>query len=77
MLIYDTRSTNGCRSWNIEIADDVMAKVEKVCMETHTKLIEMGRYQNHRGDGWDGGVVWLVPTFSKIEEWNPVAERAL
>lgn len=55
----------------------MMARVEKICIEAQTKLIEMDRYQDHRGDGWDGGVVWLVPTFLKIEEWKPVAARVL
>ena len=27
--------------------------------------------------GWKGGIVWLVPTFLKIEAWKPVAERVL
>lgn len=28
-------------------------------------------------DGWEGGTVWLVPTFKKIPEWEPWVEKAL
>ena len=29
------------------------------------------------GGGWDGGVVWLVPTDRPITEWKPIATRDL
>jgi len=48
------------------------------CSETRDRLAEMDRYKQYaEEEGWDGGVVWLVPTFLKIEEWRPVAERTL
>ena len=28
-------------------------------------------------DGWEGGVVWLVPTDKPIADWKPIAKRAL
>lgn len=27
--------------------------------------------------GWEGGVVWLVPTDKPIGEWKPIAVREL
>lgn len=27
--------------------------------------------------GWEGGVVVLVPTDGRIEEWTPIATRAI
>ena len=27
--------------------------------------------------GWEGGVVWLVPTDKPISEWSPIATRTL
>ena len=29
------------------------------------------------GSGWDGGLIWLVPTDSSIPEWRPIAARQL
>ncbi|KAK6074121.1 hypothetical protein SCUP234_08448 [Seiridium cupressi] len=29
------------------------------------------------GGGWDGGVVWLVPTDRPIAEWKPIATKTL
>lgn len=28
-------------------------------------------------DGWEGGVVWLVPTDRPISQWRPIATREL
>ena len=28
-------------------------------------------------DGWDGGVVWLVPTDRPIDQWKAIATREL
>lgn len=28
-------------------------------------------------NGWEGGVVWLVPTDKPIADWKPIATRAL
>jgi len=30
-----------------------------------------------QSNGWDGGVVWLVPTDRLIAEWKPIAVREL
>lgn len=27
--------------------------------------------------GWEGGEVWLVPTYEEIGKWTPIATRAL
>lgn len=33
--------------------------------------------EGEEGSGWEGGVVWLVPTDRPIGEWKPIAVREL
>lgn len=54
-----------------------MQNAAKVCNETSASLLGMESYKDQSHEGWDGGVVWLVPTFLRIEGWKPVAERVL
>lgn len=55
----------------------MMAKAEDVLVRTKLDLQKMEIYQNDDTEGWDGGEVWLVPTFLKIDEWKAVAVRTL
>lgn len=32
---------------------------------------------SHGMAGWEGGIVWLVPTERGIENWKPIATRTL
>lgn len=36
-----------------------------------------GTEEGDSWEGWDGGVVWLVPTDKPIAEWKPIATREL
>ena len=38
---------------------------------------EAGVKLGEEGSGWEGGVVWLVPTDREIKEWKPIAVREL
>ncbi|KAK1836781.1 putative cyclic phosphodiesterase [Podospora conica] len=38
---------------------------------------EAGVALGEEGSGWEGGVVWLVPTDRPIGEWKPIAVREL
>lgn len=33
--------------------------------------------KSHGMGGWEGGVVWLVPTERGIKDWKPIATRTL
>ncbi|KAK4449653.1 putative cyclic phosphodiesterase [Podospora aff. communis PSN243] len=53
-----------------------MERVTKAVEEAGVKL-SMKDADGEDGDGWDGGVVWLVPTGRPIDEWKPIAVREL
>lgn len=57
------------------IGDDKLKEIAKVVEEGGVKLSEP---EGHvEGNGWDGGVVWLVPTDKDIKDWKPIAKRVL
>jgi 2',3'-cyclic-nucleotide 3'-phosphodiesterase len=52
--------------------------METLLKETREEIMKLPQYQEQTElSGWKGGIVWLVPTFLKIEAWKPVAERVL
>jgi 2',3'-cyclic-nucleotide 3'-phosphodiesterase len=53
-----------------------MERVTKTVEEAGIKLSAKGA-DGDDGDGWDGGVVWLVPSDRPIAEWKPIAVREL
>ena len=57
------------------INDDRLKEIAKVVEEGGVKLTEPEG--NVEGDGWIGGVVWLVPTDKDIKDWKPIAKRVL
>lgn len=61
------------------IADGTLKEITKVVQQAGLKLSdEPAEEQDGPWDGWDGGVVWLVPTDKPISEWGtPVATRQL
>lgn len=62
------------------IKDEVLKEVAKAVREAGIKLSEEspdGTGEGSGWDGWDGGVVWLVPTDKPIAEWKPIATREL
>jgi 2',3'-cyclic-nucleotide 3'-phosphodiesterase len=63
------------------IAAETLKDIAKVVQEAGIKLSEEpaeGLEQGSAWDGWDGGVIWLVPTDKPISEWGkPIATRQL
>ncbi|KAK3991464.1 putative cyclic phosphodiesterase [Cladorrhinum sp. PSN332] len=59
-----------------EITDEVMKDIEKVVIGAGVKLPEIDSDKGE-WDGWEGGVVWLVPTDGPIKDWKPIATRTL
>jgi len=59
-------------SADVEIPDELKAEIEKTVAEAGISI-------NGEGElgGWEGGVVWLVPTYLGIEDWKPIAQRRL
>ncbi|GAB1316124.1 hypothetical protein MFIFM68171_06334 [Madurella fahalii] len=65
---------------SVPITDEVLKEVTRVVREGGVKLPKDGPDGAEEGggwDGWDGGVVWLVPTDKPIAEWKPIATREL
>ncbi|KAF2761588.1 2, 3 cyclic phosphodiesterase [Pseudovirgaria hyperparasitica] len=65
-----------------KVDEGKIAKVEACVRDAGVKLgAEEGeeREEGDRGQmgGWEGGVVWLVPTDRGIGEWKPIATRVL
>ncbi|KAK8016897.1 2- 3 cyclic phosphodiesterase [Apiospora rasikravindrae] len=63
------------------IDDQKLDEISKAVEEAGVSLSSSSRQQEddasgQRG-GWKGGVVWLVPTDRPINEWKPIATRAL
>ncbi|KXX81125.1 hypothetical protein MMYC01_204088 [Madurella mycetomatis] len=65
---------------DVPIADEVLHEVTRVVREAGIRLPKAGSDGIEEGNswnGWDGGVVWLVPTDKPIAEWKPIATREL
>ncbi len=58
-----------------------LEQVTKAVEDAGIRLAGRGASVEGEGDGesngWDGGVVWLVPTDRPIAEWKPIAVREL
>ncbi|KXX77779.1 hypothetical protein MMYC01_204806 [Madurella mycetomatis] len=68
------------RDGDVPIADEVLHEVTRVVREAGIRLPKAGSDGIEEGNswnGWDGGVVWLVPTDKPIAEWKPIATREL
>lgn len=50
--------------------DEIQSKVQKVRDRTVTQ-------ESGKGSSFTGGSIWLVPTYKKIDEWEPIATRTL
>jgi 2',3'-cyclic-nucleotide 3'-phosphodiesterase len=59
-------------SADVDISDELKGQIEKTVTDAGISLSGEGEL-----GGWEGGVVWLVPTTKPIEEWKPIAERRL
>lgn len=61
--------------------DGALREITVIVMQAGVKLSEESLADVKQSDswnGWDGGVVWLVPTDKPISEWGkPLATRRL
>lgn len=59
-------------SGGVPIGEHTLREITKVVQEAGVKLSDE---ESDAGewDGWDGGVVWLVPTDKPLTEWKPIA----
>lgn len=62
------------------LADETLKEVTRVVRQAGVKLAEDDHDSNEEGsgwNGWDGGVIWLVPTDKPIADWKPIAAREI
>ncbi|CAN8105593.1 unnamed protein product [Discula destructiva] len=53
-------------------------EIEKAVREAGIALVGGTNVKGEEGiAGWEGGTVWLVPTDRRIEDWTPIATRAI
>lgn len=68
-------------SGNEPILDGALREISKTVQKAGIKLSDESENGAKEGDGlegWDGGVIWLVPTDKPISEWwNPIATRKI
>ncbi|OJD37642.1 2 cyclic-nucleotide 3-phosphodiesterase [Diplodia corticola] len=57
---------------NMPISDQKKAELQSVVEQAGISIFGSGDL-----GGWEGGLVWLVPTFKTIPEWEPWVEVAL
>ncbi|KAM7203600.1 putative cyclic phosphodiesterase [Naviculisporaceae sp. PSN 640] len=65
---------------NVPIDEETLAKISEVVEQAGVGLGRSGATDGHgpdRHNGWDGGVVWLVPTDGPVNQWKPIAIREL
>ncbi|KAL2149258.1 hypothetical protein VTH82DRAFT_8606 [Thermothelomyces myriococcoides] len=66
---------------NEPILDGALREISKTVQKAGIKLSDESENGAKEGDGlegWDGGVIWLVPTDKPISEWwNPIATRKI
>ncbi len=61
------------------ISDETLKDITRVVQEAGIKLADESE-GNKEGalEGWEGGVIWLVPTDKPISEWGkPIATKRL
>jgi 2',3'-cyclic-nucleotide 3'-phosphodiesterase len=63
----------------VPIGDETLKEITEVVRKAGVNLEgEESEGTEDKGlGGWDGGVVWLVPTDKPITEWKPIATREL
>ena len=61
-------------SGDILIDEETLAGIRTLVERSGVKLKTTGDVE---AGGWTGGAVWLVPTDQPIEDWHPIATRAL
>ncbi|KAF3763447.1 2, 3 cyclic phosphodiesterase [Cryphonectria parasitica EP155] len=61
---------------DMPIDEAKLKEIEQAVQEAGITLSQ-DKGKSERFDGWDGGIVWLVPTDKDIAEWKPIATRLL
>ncbi|KAH7305521.1 2',3'-cyclic-nucleotide 3'-phosphodiesterase [Stachybotrys elegans] len=61
---------------SVPIEDGKLAEIETLVRNQGVKLSSQSPVAGSFS-GWDGGIVWLVPTDRSIDEWKPIATRQL
>ena len=66
-------------SGDVPIGDETLKEITEVVRKAGVNLEgkESEGTEDKGFGGWDGGVVWLVPTDKPIAEWKPIATREL
>ncbi|KAH8880597.1 2',3'-cyclic-nucleotide 3'-phosphodiesterase [Thozetella sp. PMI_491] len=65
---------------NFTINEEKLAEVSTMVQESQVKLYSSGEEAGGNSPpyaGWQGGVVWLVPTDLSIPDWKPIATKEL
>jgi 2',3'-cyclic-nucleotide 3'-phosphodiesterase len=60
-------------SGDVTIGEGKLKEIEDLLQESGVGLNE----QSGGSTGWEGGIVWLVPTDRDITDWKPIATRTL
>lgn len=66
-------------SGNEPISEEKLKEIDGAVREAGVVLGEEEGATTTMGEmgGWEGGLVWLVPTDRDISEWKPIATRTL
>ncbi|KAK4199324.1 putative cyclic phosphodiesterase [Triangularia verruculosa] len=65
---------------DVPITEEKMREIGQVVASAGVTLPEdeqITKEERKGHDGWEGGVVWLVPSDGPIEDWKPIAVREL
>lgn len=78
---WEESGLNRVSSGNEPILDGALREVTKIVQQAGIKLCDETEEHGKDSDGldgWDGGVIWLVPTDKPISEWGkPIATRKI
>ncbi|KAK4217588.1 2',3'-cyclic-nucleotide 3'-phosphodiesterase [Rhypophila decipiens] len=64
---------------DVPINDEILLRISDVVEQAGVDLggSKSGTESSKTYNGWDGGIVWLVPTDRPVNEWKPIAIREL
>lgn len=60
-------------SGDVSIGEEKLKDIEELVQESGVSFNE----PSGGSTGWEGGIVWLVPTDRDITAWKPIATRTL
>lgn len=62
---------------DVPISEEKLREVTAVVQEAGILLSEEEKKGEESLCGWEGGVIWLVPSDGPISEWKPLATKEL